>query len=152
MPKTQKKESVLRDWVTELTFQMQALLLTAMRGPDAMQKENTAKCIIRYLRGTVIKPVGNWTGFNDNSFMWGEYDLFHQYCRALLNDHDAYPHHFLMHLIHSAEVIGYLHHDSCIRSKWITFYYWCCDEFHMSVETRQDMEERLNDFGEGFIE
>lgn len=34
MPKTNDKESVLHDWVHELTFQMQALLMTGMRGPD----------------------------------------------------------------------------------------------------------------------
>ncbi len=71
MPKSQHRESVLHDWVCDLTFQMQALLLTAVRGPDENNKYNAAKAIIRYLCGVVIKPGGEWGGKNDNDFMWG---------------------------------------------------------------------------------
>lgn len=58
--KKQLSESVLQDWVHDLTFQMQALLLTAMRGPDGCNKHNSAKEVVRYLRGSVLKPAGDW--------------------------------------------------------------------------------------------
>src|SRR5690349_10008639 len=113
MPKKELKESVLHDWVHTLPFQMQALLLTAMRGPDENNKFNAAKAIIRYLRGVVIKPAGNWRGENDNDFMWGDYEeKFDQFCTEFWQDHDEYPHHFIMHLIHCAEVVGYEHPDA----------------------------------------
>lgn len=81
-------ESVLHDWVHTLTFQMQALLLTAMRGPDNLPKHNSAKPVVRYLRGAVIKPAGNWSGNNDNDFMWGELRHLTGYCDMFVNDHD----------------------------------------------------------------
>ena len=149
MPKQNLKESVLHDWVTGLTFQQQALLLTGMRGPDAMPKHNAAKAIVRYLRGAVIKPAGTWSGFNDNDFMWGDYDYFIVYAKSLLEDPDAYPFHFMMHLIHCAEVVGYKHPDKIIRDHWFTFYTAACDSFHMTPETEKQMDDRLSDFGCG---
>jgi hypothetical protein len=71
MPKKFVKETVLQDWVCGLTFQMQALLLTAMRGPDENNKFNAAKAIVRYLRGIVIKPAGEWAG-NPTMILCGE--------------------------------------------------------------------------------
>jgi hypothetical protein len=147
MPKKYKSEGVLHPWVNELTFQMQALLLTGMRGPDGSEKHNSAKAIVRYLRGAVIKPAGHWSGQNNNDFMWGEMDLFSEYVRSFWEDHDEYPHHFIMHLIHCAEVLGYKHPSAIVRTKWIWFYRCACGSFHMSAETEQEMDSRLNDFG-----
>lgn len=149
MPKTKINETVLHDWVCSLTFQMQALLLTAMRGPDENNKYNAAKAIIRYLRGVVIKPAGDWHQKNDNDFMWGEYKLFFGYMNAFWVDHDEYPHHFIMHLVHCAEVVGYEHPDTEISQYWLRFYNEACHAFHMNPETKKQMHDRLNDFGCG---
>lgn len=168
MPKQFKEESVLHDWVHRLTFQMQALLLTAMRGPDENNKYNAAKAIIRYLRGIVIKPAGDWHGKNDNDFMWGEYigkhvspagngfsettqdiGTFRYYAGKFWEDHDEYPHHFIMHLVHCAEVAGYKHPDNTIRSLWLEFYLEACNAFHMNPESEDELDKRLSDFGCG---
>lgn len=149
MPKSKLSESVLHDWVHELPFQMQALLLTAMRGPDTLNKHNPAKCIIRYLRGVVCKPAGKWNCSNNNDFMWGEYDKFHTHCMNFWDDHDQYPHHFIMHLVHCAQVIGYKHPTGSIANKWNIFYLEACASFHMNPETEKEMDSRLNDFGCG---
>lgn len=137
MPKTQASESVLHDWVHALPFQMQALLLTAMRGPDALNKHNSAKSVVRYLRGAICKPAGDWDGSNNNDFMWGEYDHFMSWCGSFWDDHDEYPHHFIMHLVHCAQVIGYKHPVDRIAEKWFTFYMEACISFHMNPESEQ---------------
>lgn len=152
MPKTKVIESVLHDWVHTLTFQQQALLMTAMRGPDGAQKHCTAKIIVRYLRGHVLKPAGDWKGKNDNDFMWGELDVFHGYIRHFWDNHDDYPHHFIMHLLHAAEVVGYKHPDATVGYYWNMFYVMGCRSFHLRPETEKDMDARLNDFGCGFNE
>ena len=149
MPKVLHSESVLHDWVHALKFQMQALLLTAMRGPDENNKYNAAKALIRYLRGVVIKPSGNWTGLNDNDFMWGDYQHFETFARTFWVDHDEYPHHFIMHLVHCAEVVGYKHPVDTISRHWHSFYMDACEAFHMNAETEEQMDNRLNDFGCG---
>jgi hypothetical protein len=159
MPKRFQHESVLHDWVCNLSFQQQALLMTAMRGPDGLEKHNTAKAIVRYLRGIVLKPAGAWAnhktmpvGKNDNDFMWGEYDYFESWAKGFFDDHDGYPHHFTMHLIHCAEVVGYKHPIDHIRHAWFTFYVNMCKAMHMGVESEAKMDERLNDFGESQVQ
>lgn len=148
--KKKKYESVLHDWVHKLPFQMQALLMTAMRGPDALPKHNNAKAIIRYLRGVVAKPAGDWRKKNDNDFMWGDYRIFTAYVGKFWADHDEYPHHFIMHLFHCAEVVGYKHPDAQMRNFWKGFYYVGCTQFHLRPETEKQMDNRLNDFGVGY--
>lgn len=162
MPKKTLNESVLHEWVHRLPFQMQALLLTAMRGPDENNKYNAAKAIIRYLRGAICKPAGDWNGTNNNDFMWGEYRRyfksakgkegehpFSYYGELFWQDHDEYPHHFIMHLVHCAEVVGYKHPDEGIKMFWRRFYLDACNAFHMNKETEEEMDKRLNDFGVG---
>jgi hypothetical protein len=150
MPKQNKSESVLHDWVHELSFQQQALLLTGIRGADGTSKHNPAKEMTRYLRGVVLKPAGNWSGFNDNDFMWGDYSQFHKSATAFFKDHDTYPHHFILHLIHCAEVIAYKHPDSNVRHFWWTFYFNMTSSMHMGYETEFAMDLRLSDFGCGW--
>lgn len=147
MPKTQQVESALHDWVHGLTFQMQALLMTGMRGPDENNKYNAAKAITRYLRGVICKPAGNWSRKNDNDFMWGDYSFFEDHSQKFWQDHDEYPHHFIMHLIHCAEVVGYMHPKQEVGDYWSTFYLEACDAFHMAPESKKQMINRLNDFG-----
>lgn len=149
MPKKAKNESVLQDWVNTLTFQQQALLITGMRGPDGCDKHNPAKCIVRYLRGAVLKPAGNWSGRNDNDFMWGDKDLFDGNMGEFFYDADRYPHHFLMHLIHCMQVVGYKHPDVFVAKNFGRFYLKACKALHMHAETEIEMDMRLNDFGEG---
>lgn len=149
MPKTKTYESVLHDWVCELPFQMQALLCTAMRGPDENNKFNAAKSIIRYLRGVVLKPAGEWHGHNDNDFMWADYGKFKSYADEFWQDHDEYPHHFIMHLVHCAEVVGRKHPEPYIAAMWLNFYLTACHSFHMNPELSEELDERLNDFGFG---
>lgn len=155
--KTKPIESVLHDWVHLLPFQQQALLMTGMRGPDGCSKHNNAKVIVRYLRGAVLKPAGDWNGKNNNDFMWGEYiipngpynttDLFIEYSKGFWESHDEFPHHFIMHLIHCAEVVAYHHPVGDIRRSWNAFYLDGCKSFHMAPESYDEMNERLNDFG-----
>lgn len=154
MRKTNLNESVVHQWLSELPFQMQALLMTAMRGPDGSNKHNSAKAIVRYLRGVVLRPAGKLKYFgvdgsfeNDNDFMWGEYQLFPVWIKNFWEDHDGYPHHFIMHLFHCAEVIGYTYPHTGIALLWQQFYYTGCHQFHLTAETKEEMFERLNDFG-----
>ena len=156
MPKQRKFESCTHEWTHALPFQMQTLLMTGMRGPDNLPKNCAGKVIVRYLRGVVLKPAGDWHGENDNDFMWGTYpggkgfEGFDWWTAEFWNDHDHYPHHFIMHLLHCAEVIGYIHPDKKIANYWMKFYCVGCHQFHLTEETRGELTERLNDFGHGW--
>lgn len=140
--KKYQNESVIQEWVGGLPFMQQALLMTGMREPDGCPKYNTAKNIIKFMRGAVLKPAGQIEG-NEDSFMWIHYSVFDECMKHFFSDTDQYPVHFLMHLIHSAEVIGYKHDNKLIASCWLKFYKNACDAFHMTPETVQDMDSRM---------
>lgn len=122
MPKTKIVESVSHEWTHVLTFQQQELLATGHRGPDGCNKHNPAKAMVRY-------------------------SVFKDWQRKFFDDPDGYPHHFIMHLFHCAEVIGYKHPDDFIRHCWHGFYLKAAKSLHMHPETEAEMDARLNDFG-----
>lgn len=144
---------LFRDWVGELSLAMQGTLATAVRGPDGCPKVDPAKDIICAYRWTIMNNahqgvmtrdglraghgdtfMGDWTGIPPSESR-----------KAFLKSHDQYPHHWLMHLIHCAEIVGYGHPDANIRKWWRSFYEDFCDAFHMYPETREQMMERLKE-------
>lgn len=139
-------DSVLQEWVQSLPYRMQALLMTSVRGPDGMSKNCNAKPLIRFFRGAIMLPADrNYrdTSGNTDNFMWLDYTSFNDYVIDFFSDHDQYPHHFIMHLIHAGQVIGYYHPKDEIRIKWYGFYAMACDSLHMNVETEAQISNRL---------
>jgi hypothetical protein len=47
-------KSVLQDWVSDLTFMQQSVLLTAVRGPDGTPKYHPSKFIVRWFRRSIL--------------------------------------------------------------------------------------------------
>lgn len=58
---------------------------------------------------------------------------------------DELPHHFQLHLMHAAEIIGYEHPDDAIRTWWLDFYLMLVNDAHLFPESREQMNERLSD-------
>lgn len=46
--------SILQDWVQQLHFMQQSVLLTAVRGPDGIAAESTVKPILRWYRRCIL--------------------------------------------------------------------------------------------------
>jgi hypothetical protein len=150
MPKTKQSEAGLLDWVLELPFQQQVQLFTALRGADNSPKHCSAKPIIRFYRSCILLPAGNWSYQNDNDFMWGNFSVFEHYLSEFIDDIDGYPHHFVMHFIHGIEIVAYKYYNDSIRDKWMHCYKKICKHLHLNVETLEELDKRLNDFGQGF--
>jgi hypothetical protein len=56
-----------------------------------------------------------------------------------------YNSHFVLHLIHAAEIIGYKHPDENIKKIWQEFYLNMCKAMHLNPETKKQMDNRLKD-------
>lgn len=78
--------------------------------------------------------MGDWSGIPE-----------HDSGAKLLKNHDHYPHHWLMHLIHCSEIIGYLHPNDKIQRWWHDFYLKWCNTFHMIAESKDEMLSRLKE-------
>jgi len=59
---------------------------------------------------------------------------------------DELPHHFQLHFMHAAEIVGFKHPDSAIRTWWREFYEMLVNDAHLFPETEEQMDERLSDF------
>lgn len=131
---------VIKEWAWKLSWKQQAVLLSALRGCDMADKEDPAKPFCRRLRGAILESGGA----DDNcEFMRNDVTLddIVKFTKQI----DRYPVHFLLHLIHAAEVIGYNHPYKSEAFFWNAFYNNMVQAFHMVPETKEQNDFRLRD-------
>lgn len=132
---------VLRDWVLSLNLQMQGTLICAMRGPDNLPKECSAKKLIRAFRAVLTNnalPLGPKNTFaGDGSEIADQEDV-----DGFFSSIDEYPHHWHLHFVHAVEIIGYFHPDATVANLWLKFYLRSCRDFHMNPETKEQLAFR----------
>jgi hypothetical protein len=58
---------------------------------------------------------------------------------------DELPHHFQLHLMHGAQIVGFHHPDPQIREWWQAFYLMIVNDAHLMPETQELMDLRLSD-------
>jgi len=61
-----------------------------------------------------------------------------------VDDHDVYPMHWLMHIVHAFEILGYKHPTYKDRQRCLWFYELLAHCFHLFKETEIEMDLRLN--------
>lgn len=158
---------VIPAWLKQCSYQQQSVLLLALRGPDGVRKHHPAKLVHTAYRGTMLRAAERgrfleW-GENADSFMsmhvigTEEKDYFLLACRDLgtwqgavdeFFDHvDELPHHYVAHLAHAAQIIGFKHPDERFRRAWGWFYQRWVEDAHLNPETEYQMDKRLGDWG-----
>jgi hypothetical protein len=137
-------KSVLQDWVLNLPgLRHQGVLLTAVRGYDGAPKEDASKALARCLRETFLccfvgdskKSVSFIEKVDDNELQIRMKNFLHSL--------DQYNIHYVMHLFHAAEIIGFFHPDALTASRWNTFYRMGCKKLHLHHEGLDELNERL---------
>lgn len=147
--------SIQPEWCRSLPLQQQSVLLLATRGPDGIGKQHPVKDVLRAYRACVL-TAAKWGrpmkyGEAGDGFM--SLDLFGSdlqwagVCDEYMLSVDSIPHHFVMHLLYGAEILGYKHPDVRFRDRWRLFYVECVRDLHLTPETEEEMDERLNDWG-----
>lgn len=162
---------VTQPWVHHLTLMQQTVLLTAIRGPDGIAKYHDVKFLIRWLRRCVLLSAldgavlstpyepggGSFTGPSFDagsaaflpSFYWPE--RMEQVLAAYLRSVDELPHHFQMHFLHAAEILGYKHPQGEIRKWWFEVYQRLVHDLHLTIETEAQLDYRLADNREQWL-
>lgn len=151
--------SVLQDWVLNLTFMQQSVLISAMRGPDAV-KNDAEKAIKRWLRRSVLysafetAKAGVPTRLNSPTALGGgsftgplpeRFNSLDDAERAYIAALDTFPHHYIMHMIGAVEIVGYKHDLLNVRALWHAFYLRLVRKTHLHPETEEEMDQRLGD-------
>lgn len=145
--------SVMQEWVNNLSYMQQSVLITAVRGCDGLPKKHVSKFVLRWLRRCIMLSAmdgrvltdshdpggGNFTGPlpPSQSFL----NIVADYLASV----DEVPHHFHLHLMHAAEIIGYKHPNQDISREWRHFYRFMVRDMHLLPECLDDMDYRLGD-------
>ena len=169
------KRSVLQDWVMELPLMQQSVLLTAVRGPDGIDKYHPVKYLVRWYRRCILisaldgvvldRPYDERGGsFTGPSYTHGDYpqwggrldEQWQQKMDKLVDGYikslDSLPHHSSMHFLHATEILGYKHPDIDIREWWHKLYLRLVGDLHLHPETVVGLDRRLGDSKSGWLE
>lgn len=158
-------KSVIQEWTSSLPMMQQTVLLTAIRGPDGLPKYGSVKMLLRWFRRCVLlsamdgRALLNPCEVNGGSFTGPSVNPPHEAWEFGMNSHvdvylrelDAIPHHFQMHFMHGAEILGYKHPDERARAWWNTLYKRLVNDMHVHPETESEMDERLGDSRSGWL-
>src|SRR6185369_1090641 len=136
---------VTQEWTHSLPMMQQTVLLTAVRGPDGLPKYGSVKMLLRWFRRCTLlsamdgKALLNPYDNNGGSFTgpslpeprepWEHAmnEIVDEYLRPL----DAIPHHFQLHFMHAAEIVGYKHPDHRVREWWCGVYLRLVNDMHL---------------------
>lgn len=149
--------SVLQDWVQDLTYMQQSVLLTAIRGPDGLHKNHISKVLLRWFRRCVLISAfegrvltnpyegggGSFTG--PCVFPAKENPDIDLALDELLKSVDEMPHHAHLHYLHAFEIVGYKHPTPSIREWWRKAYFRMANDMHLNPESPVQMDKRLGD-------
>lgn len=138
----------------------QSVLIAAVRGPDGIRKDHPVKVLCRWLRRSILKSAfdgaelsnpyqlggGSFTG---PCFTGEVKDLDHA-AQLYLRSVDELPHHFQLHLMHAAEILGYKHPTEFTRKWWNKFYLMVVNDGHLFPESENLMDLRLGDSEAGW--
>lgn len=141
---TPLNRSVLRDWVMQLSLREQGTLIVALRGCDVASKiplnspERRLTAAIRY---AVCVPADD----REVDAKLGAFMTRVVPVDVRLGMLEHYPQHWVGHVIHACEVLGYREPDENTRQQWFTLYREFCRSLHLPPESFADMLARLTE-------
>ena len=161
--------SIIQGWVQELGLRHQGVLVSAVRGCDTLPKENPAKTLSRFLRGSILVPHDYFTGrrrtVHDAYMALPDIQIWDDTVKGFFKeDWDVLPLHYTLHLAHAAEILGYCYpltqhymcgghfhansdmmvHEPLLRDAWLKLYQKLCNKMHMLPETKTQLDARLD--------
>lgn len=151
----------LQSWVEDLPVMQQSVLISAVRAPDGIRKDHPVKTLMRWYRRCVLTSAmdgraildpyedggGSFTGPLDRTN-----GTIEQFCGVFLRHVDELPHHFVLHIMHAAQIVGYKHTDEFCRRFWAEFYFMVVKHFHLRAEPIEAMDRRLGDRRDWWLE
>jgi hypothetical protein len=153
---------VLQDWVTQLPFMQQSVLISAIRNHDGFTKGHAVKPLVRWYRRCVVISAfdgraldtphhpggGNYTGPSCDTpdpevENWE--DLMEPHVTAFLDCRDEMTLHYYGHFMHGAQIVGVHHYSVRIAAFWSMVYRRMVNALHLNPETDDAMNARLGD-------
>lgn len=152
-------KSVLQDWVCDLSFMQQSVLLSAIRGCDGIPKLHKSKNLVKWYRRCIVLSAfdgkaltspceeggGSYTGQISYCESCGDELALVHAVNDYVDSRDELPMHYQLHMLHAFEILGYKHPDADIRAFWNALYRRIVKAYQLNPETEEDMDFRLGD-------
>jgi hypothetical protein len=120
---------------------MQTVIVTGIRGCDGLSKFDPSKHISRSIRMAALKNA-------DTTTTYMKHNIFEELIESsdkFIADLDKYPMHFVMHMTHACEIIGYKHPDPRTREIFSSVYNKIVWSLHLRPESEVYLDHRLAD-------
>ena len=138
------RRSVLQDWVMELPLREQGTLLTAVRGCDLTPKyplDSVERSLVACIRGAfMVAADEREVDVENGSFMSRRIPQNWKPCAL-----GHYPQHWVSHVMHAIEVLGYRHPDMPTRLQWHRVYEMLCHSLHVPCEPFEVFVARMSE-------
>ena len=135
---------IMQAWTFTCGLRHQGVLTAAVRGCDTLPKHAAAKTMSRFYRGTVLNAhCGDVKGAKTFMSLPESKAEFDATVALFFDEHDALPFHYVLHLMHAAEIVGYYREDE-YGEMWKSFYLRLCKRMHIVAETKEQLDTRLN--------
>lgn len=144
-------KSIVKDWVCGLGLRHQGVLLAAVRGCDIAPKDDPSKLLARVMREVILNAHAGEASKAKTFISTATDTEFKSLEDAFMRSFDHYPLHYVLHIFHAAEVIGYHHPVTSTACRWLSFYYRACHKLHLSPESAKDLDARLGANEEDFF-
>lgn len=135
---------VLQEWVVKLGLRQQGVLLTVVRGCDMVPKEDVSKDLTRAICGVLLNTHCANPEESSSYIQHVGSDEMTRRMNNFADSFDHYPTHFVLHVVHVAEVIGYYHPAAHWSVVFRAFYKTMCHRMHMKPETQEELVYRLD--------
>ena len=142
----QRPLSVLQDWAMQLPLREQGTLLCAVRGCDLTPKfplDSIERRLVASVRGHALNPADpREVDSEPGCFMSRSIPGLSE---VKVSAFGHLPQHYVSHLMHACEVLGYRHPDQSARARWHKIYVKFCDGYHVYAEPFTAYERRLSE-------
>lgn len=142
--------SVVKKWLGDsCSLKQQTVVLAAFRGCDGVPKNDPSKQFTKNMRSSILINADQGSTFYPESDAMldstGKADIDDFFIDCSRGGLDAYPVHWLMHLLQAAEIVGYKCKDKSISEYWLYFYLTGVKALHLNPETEEQLDVRLAD-------
>ncbi len=132
-----KEGKVILDWMCKISWKQQSVVLSSLRGPDNHYSPNL-KRLVRWLRRATQNNADPRHSYMQKDDLPSLEDIEHELVFCNL--------HYVTHLMHGLEIIGYKHDDNQIKKIARNYYEGIVkDFFHLNPEQEKKLDKRLED-------
>jgi fructose-1,6-bisphosphatase len=100
---------------------------------------------MRAIRAVALVPYDARELIEPKGYMYYDEDTFRAAVHTVSKSMDEYPLHFILHMIHCLEIIGYKHPEENVRREFLNAYIRLVRRFHMVPEEEDHMDARLTE-------